>query len=155
MEPIEITAVLVRWIHLSAVVVAIGGAVFMRFVLMPAAHAALSDDAKKQLHPRLVGRWKHFVHVNVTLLFLTGAFNIYMAVRDGVHPMPYHAILTVKLILALTVFFLAIALTGTGPGFAKLRAQRAKWMTVFVVLAAIIILLSGVLKAVHFSAVAS
>ncbi len=154
MQTFDIVAIMVRWLHLSAVVVAIGGAFFMRFVLMPSAAAALSDDVRKQLHAQLMRRWARIVHVNVALLLTTGVFNVYVAIRHDVAPMPYHAILLVKIIMAFAVFFLASTLSGSRPGFAKIREKGRTWVGVLIALGAAIILLSSVLKALHVSAAA-
>ncbi len=155
MELVSVLAVLSRWVHLLSVIVAIGGAIFMRFGLMPAADAVLSAETRDRLRSRIMARWKTFVHVSVALLIVTGAFNFYMSVRDGVEPMPYHAVFGVKLIMALAVFFFAIALTGSSPGFAKLREQSKKWTSVLIGLAVVIIMLSGVLKPIHQGAVST
>jgi hypothetical protein len=63
--------------------------------------------------------------------------------------MPYHAIFGVKFLAALGVFFIASVLVGTGQGLAALRAKRAKWLTVLLVLAGVIIILSGILNRVR------
>ena len=141
-----------RWLHIVSVVVVIGGAVFMRFALMPAAHSVLPDDLHDKLRSRLMARWKRVVHVCVAILIVTGSFNFYLTFHDNVKPIPYHPILGVKLIGAAVVFFLAIALTGSSPGFSKLRQESGKWMSVQIALAAVIILLSGLMKAVHQAA---
>lgn len=155
MQAFDVVAVMVRWVHLLAAVVTIGGAFFMRFVLMPSAQAALSDDMRKELHARLVQRWKHIVRVNIALLLGTGAFNFVVAIRHDVSPMPYHPIFLVKVLMAFAVFFIASALAGSSPGFAKMRERGRMWVGVLIALGAAIILLSGVLKAIHFSAAAA
>ncbi len=147
-----ILALISRWLHIASVVVAIGGAVFMRFALMPAAHSVLSEDLHDRLRSQVMARWKTVVHVCVAILIMTGAFNFYIAFHDNVKPIPYHPLLGVKLIGAVVVFFLAIALTGSSPGFSKLRQKSGKWLSVLIALAALIILLSGLMKAAHQAA---
>ena len=144
MEPLDIIAIVVRWIHLLSVIVAIGGMIFMRLVLMPSAEAVLSPEVRKELHAALVSRWKRFVHVCIALLIITGSFNFYITFQDGVKPIPYHPIFGVKVILAFGVFFLASALTGSSPGFASIRENGKKWSAVLIALALLAILLSGV-----------
>lgn len=148
MDGLTIVALLSRWVHLLSAIVAIGGAIFTRFALMPAA-AALPAEAHEQLRSRLMPRWRKLVHTCVGLLLVTGSFNFYMAIHDGVKPMPYHPIFGVKFLAALGVFFFAIALTGTSPGFAKLRQNNKKWLGVQIALAVLVVLLSGVLKVLH------
>lgn len=152
MEPLDVLAMVVRWIHLLSVVVAIGGVIFMRFVLMPSAQAVLAPDVRTELHAKLVARWKRVVHVCIALLIITGSFNFYITFSDGVKPMPYHPIFGVKLILAFSVFFLASALSGSSPGFAAIRENSKKWSAVLIALAVLAIMLSGVLRAIHIAA---
>jgi len=144
-------ALVSRWIHIISVVIAIGGAIFIRIALIPAATQVLSPEVYDTLRSATIQRWKKLVHTCIALLIITGGYNFYMAFQDGVKPMPYHAIFGVKVILALAVFFYAIALTSSGPGFAKLRKNGKTWLGVQIGLAILVILLSGVLKYVHYA----
>lgn len=155
MSIINIIALLSRWVHILSVVVAIGGSIFMRFALMPAADESLSAEQHGLLRAGIMKRWRMAVHTCVALLLITGSFNFYMTFRDGVKPIPYHPIFGLKLILAFTVFYYAIALTSSSPGFARLREQRRKWLGVQIALAVAAILVSGVLKAIHQAAIAA
>lgn len=152
MEPFDVLAIVVRWVHLLSVVVAIGGTIFMRFVLMPSAQEALTPDVRTALHAKLITRWKRVVHICIALLIITGSFNFYVTFGDGVKALPYHPIFGVKLILAFSVFFLASALSGSSPGFAGIRENSKKWSAVLIALAVLAIMLSGVLKAIHVAA---
>ncbi len=139
-----------RWAHVSAAIVAIGGAAFTRWALMPAARAALSDEQHQQLREASRARWSRIVYVCIALLLVTGAINfLILALPPKIEPMPYHAIFGVKFLAALGVFFLASALVGRAPGLEALRHARAKWLSVILVLAAVIVLLSGVLSQVR------
>jgi uncharacterized membrane protein len=139
-----------RWLHIAAVIVAIGGTVFIRFVLHPSLKPALSDDAAASLRGALFRRWGRVLHVCIAILILTGTYNA--IVQFPRHPAVaghapvYHMIFGVKLLLALGLFFIAIALTGRSQAFEGMRARRPFWMAVNVALAAVIVLLSNVLK---------
>ena len=155
MDLIDLPAILSRWVHILCVVVVVGGAVFMRVVLMPAADEALSPELHEQLRARVIRRWKKIVHAGVALLMVSGGYNFYMAIHDQVPPKPYHAIFLAKLLMALAVFFFAVALTSSSPGFARLRENSRKWLGVQITLAVLIIMLSGVLKSLHQAALAA
>ncbi len=91
-----------------------------------------------------------FVHSSIAMLMLTGAFNFFMlAILPKIETIPYHPIFGVKVLAALLVFFLSIALAGRSPGFEKMRQNRRKWLSVIVALAALIVFLSGVLSQVR------
>ncbi len=150
MEKINFALLVSRWIHIGAAIVAIGGATFLLFVLLPSAKGVLDDDSDRRLHEAVRGRWMRLVHASIGMLLLTGAFNFVMlALPPKIDPIPYHPIFGVKVLAALLVFFLSIALAGRSPGFEKMRRNRRKWLSVIVALAALIVFLSGVLSQVR------
>ena len=122
----------------------------MRFALMPAASATLDDATHERFREAVRMRWAMFVHACVAILFLTGALNfLLMALPPKIKPMPYHAIFGVKFVAAMGVFFIASVLVSRGRGLAKMRAGRARWLTVLIALGAFIVLVSGVLNQVR------
>jgi uncharacterized membrane protein len=58
----------------------------------------------------------------------------------------YHALIGTKIILAFAIFFIASALVGRSAGTQKFRDASAKWKSVVLLLAALIIAASGFLK---------
>jgi uncharacterized membrane protein len=139
-----------RWFHLAAVIVAVGGTVFIRFVLHPAIRSSLSEDAAQPLREAFLRRWGRVLHACIAVLIATGTYNA--VVQLPRHPvvsgqMPvYHAVFGLKLLLALGLFFIASALTGRSRTFEGMRKKRPFWLGVSVALAAGIVLLSNVLK---------
>lgn len=142
----ELLTIVSRWAHIIAAVTAIGGSFFMRLVLLPAARDTLSDENHGLLQQAVLKRWKMIVHSSIALLLLSGGYNLYLAMQDHATQSTYHMIFGVKLLAALTVFFLAIALTGKSAAFAPIRQQRIRWTGVICMLGLLIILLSGVLR---------
>lgn len=134
-----------RFIHIATAIVMVGGTVFMRFVLMPAA-ADLPQAEHDQLRQRLLARWKRVVHGGIALLAMSGIYNYMQAIPKHKGDGLYHGLIGTKILLALVVFFIASALVGRSAAFDKIRQQRAKWMAVIVVLAAVIVGLSGFAK---------
>ena len=124
----------------------------MRVALIPAAAEALSADAHQKLREALRARWAKVVFICIGVLLLTGSANFLMlALPPKIHPIPYHPIFGVKFFAALAVFFIASALVGRSPGTEKMRAERAKWLSRLLVLAGIVVLLSGVLSQVRLA----
>lgn len=137
--------VLSRFIHVAAAIVMVGGTVFMRFVLMPAAKE-LPEAEHDQLRQRLLARWKRVVHGGIALLLLSGLYNYMQQIPKHKGDGLYHALLGTKMLLALGVFFIASALVGRSATFEKMRQNRAKWMGLIVLLSALIVGISGFLK---------
>jgi uncharacterized membrane protein len=143
-------AVFSRWLHLSAVMIAVGGTFFLRVVLHPAAQAALGDDARQALRDRLLRRWARVVHVAILVIILSGTYNLVLLLPRH-KPVPgqmplYHVLLGPKLLLAGVLFFIAIAVTGRSRTFEGMRKRRPLWLAVNLVIAGLVVLLSNILK---------
>jgi uncharacterized membrane protein len=141
--------VLSRWIHVGTAIVVVGGTVFLRLVLMPAA-ARLSDEAHETLRGHLMRTWKFFVHIGIVLFLVSGFYN-YIAVSIPRHKGAsdagfYHGLIGTKILLAFVVFFLAEALVGRSAAFEGMRHNRKTWLGVIILLAAAIVCISGFLK---------
>ncbi len=137
--------VLSRFLHVAAAIVMVGGTVFMRFLLMPAAKE-LPEAEHDQLRQRLLARWKRVVHIGITMLLLSGLFNYMQQIPKHKGDGLYHALLGMKMLLALAVFFIASVLVGRSATFEKMRQNRAKWMGLIVLLSALIVGISGFVK---------
>lgn len=149
MEPSSLILYTVsRVFHVGTAIVMVGGAFFLRFVLLPAAQLTLSDDVHARLRSAVIGTWKKVVHIGIGLLLLSGALNYYRVLAEGTHkgdPL-YHALLGTKILLAMAIFFIASALVGRSAAFDGMRRNVAKWLTINLLLAAIIVAISGFLK---------
>lgn len=138
--------VLARWFHVGAAVVLVGGSVFARFVLMPAA-AGLQESEHVALRERIMGRWRKVVMGGILLLLVTGFYN-YLAVTAPAHKGDglYHGLMGVKILLAFGAFFLASVLSGRSPRFETVRENAAWWLGVLILLTGIVIAIGGYLK---------
>jgi uncharacterized membrane protein len=137
--------VLSRFLHVMVAIVLVGGTVFMRFVLMPAAKE-LPDAEHDQLRQRLLARWKRVVHGGIAVLLLSGVYNYIQQRPNHVGDKLYHALMGTKFLFAIAVFFVASALVGRSATFEKLRQNRAKWMGLIVLLSVLIVGISGFVK---------
>jgi len=139
-----------RWIHITSAIVAVGGAAFARFALMPAASSTLSDDVHSRLREAIRVRWMKLLHTCIALLLITGGLNFWiLAVPPRIHPLPYLLIFGVKFLSALAVFWIAIGLSSRSAAFAIMHAARKKWLGILLALAFTIVLLSGLLSQIR------
>lgn len=134
-----------RWVHILSMVVAVGGTIFLRFVLHPAAVRVLSSEQMAELRSAVVARWRVVVHACVGLLLVSGGINFWMALLTKPEPV-YHALFGVKLLAAIVVFFLAIALTSSRMTLFADRSKALRWAAIMAAIAIGVIMLSGVLK---------
>jgi hypothetical protein len=139
-----------RWFHLAAAIVAIGGAAYARWAVLPAAQEVLDDAARARLHEAVRRRWLRVVLGCIAVLLVTGGINfVTLAMPPKIDPIPYHPIFGVKFLAALLIFFVASALVGRSPGLEAIRRHRAKSLNIILATAAVIILLSGVLSQIR------
>ena len=142
----DVLSLLSRWTHVGTAIVLVGGTCFLRFVLAPAA-AQLPDAEHQKLKELVMGTWKKFVHAGIALFLASGFYN-YLVVQAPNHKGDklYHALMGVKILLALGIFFFASALVGRSKSFEGMRKNAKLWQLVILILAAIIVGISGYLK---------
>jgi len=147
MPHIDILNVIVRWMHIVGAVIAVGGAIFAAFVLLPAVHP-IPQEARPSFLEAIRKGYARLVMIAVTLLVLSGFFN-YIRNEMPAHKGQgaYHALMSVKILFAFIVFFLASALTGRSPAFEKFRQRRKRYLTLNILLAFTILALGAVLRA--------
>jgi hypothetical protein len=152
------TLLLLRWAHVLAAIVAMGGLVFARFALVP----ALSDlDAatRDRIHESIRRRWLPWVIGAITVLLASGLANFLLfngrVKADGwaggywMRQHGYHALFGAKFLLAMVAFYFASGLVGRGAGTQWIRDDRAKWLSVTLGLTLAVVLLSGWMRQLH------
>ncbi|MCC6488873.1 MAG: hypothetical protein IT364_15345 [Candidatus Hydrogenedentes bacterium] len=144
----DILALIMRWAHILSAVTAVGGVFFIRFVLMPSAQAALSQEAHESLRAAILKRWQHIVHTCILLFLVSGFYNYLMITRHLHEDQPlYHMLFGIKFLLALAVFTLALMLSSTRSWSSAVRANARFWLAVLAFLAVAVIAMSSVMRA--------
>jgi len=144
MEP-SFLDVISRIVHVFTAITLVGGSVFMAFVLGPAADA-LGDETHDRLREQVVKRWKKFLHGGIALFILSGLYNYFAMIPKHKGDGLYHGLVGGKMLLALGIFFIASALAGRSQAFAGMRAKRGMWLKILVLLAAVVVAISGFVK---------
>ncbi len=156
----EVLALLSRWLHILAAMAAVGGPLFIRFALIPAVDETLPESERKALHARLRKRWSRVVMAAIALLLITGLYN-FILLRNasqawgpswqsgGENARLYQILFGIKVLLALGVFFLASALTGSSAAFEPIRAKARMWVTITLLLGVLIVCISGQMRMLH------
>jgi len=137
--------VLSRWLHIGSVIVLVGGSAFMWLVLLPAA-AELPEDQRQALKERVFARWRKIIGVGIGLIILSGLYNYIRAMPLHRGQGLYHGLIGTKIILALIVFFITSALAGRSEKFEPMRRHAKTWLGVLLLLAAIVVGISGYVK---------
>ena len=143
--PLDVIAIVSRIVHVTTAIVLVGGSAFSLFALAPAL-AGMSEDVRRSVAEAVGQRWKRFVHIGVVLFLVSGLYNYMQAIGNHRGDSLYHALLGIKMLAALIVFFIAAALVGRTPRLEPIRQQRQKWLGILVALAMLIVAISGFVK---------
>ncbi len=134
---------IMQWIHLSAAVAGIGGMAFLVVILVPSLRQA--EPAQREAVIRAVlMRFRWVTWTVIILLIASGIYNMSLVWEApwGI----YWKILTLKIILALAVFLIALCLTVPLKSLNWFRARREKWLAVALGLGMAVILISAYLR---------
>lgn len=134
----------VQWIHLSAAVLGIGGIAFMHIILLPSARV-LNPDQREILLKAVTGKFRWVSWSVILLLLASGLYNV----RQFYWEVPWgHSwkVLTVKIVLALLLFIIVLALTLPLKFLNWFRARRQMWLAIALTLAMTVILISAYLR---------
>jgi uncharacterized membrane protein len=142
----EMISVLSRWAHIGTAIVLVGGTCFLRLVLAPAA-CQLPEEERSKLMERVRDTWKKYVHIGIALFIVSGFYN-YLVVQLPLHKGDgkYHMLIGTKILLAFATFFFAEALVGRSKSFEALRKNARFWQLVIILLAAVVVAISGYAK---------
>lgn len=145
---------LLRWFHILPAIALAGGVIFMRWPLA-AASTELDEVSRTNLHNSLRRRWSKVVMITSTLLLVTGLVNAVRIITGDqifagypeVKPTgAYHALVAVKLLLALALMMISSLLAGRSSLAEKLRQKANFWMNVNLALVVVIVLVGGAMK---------
>jgi hypothetical protein len=95
------------WLHLSSVVLLIGGAIGCRLSFRAAA-TVMSQESLNKFGDAAAARFRGVILLTILLLVATGIYNY---VHTGAHSVRYHILLAIKLLLVLHIFAATLAST--------------------------------------------
>ncbi len=134
----------VQWIHLGAAVLGVGGIAFLHIILLPSARA-LNPDQRETLLKTVMGKFRWVSWSAIVLLLISGLYNV----RQYYWELPWGRewkLLVVKIILAMLVFTIALALSLPLKFLKWFRARRQMWLAIALTLAMMVILISAYLR---------
>ena len=142
----DVLGIALRWAHIAGAILAAGGAAFIAFVMLPSM-ACLDEEGRRNLHEQVRRRFSKIYSFAILLLLVSGIYNYVfkeMAAHKG--QSLYHALMGVKILLAMVVFFLGSVLLGQSPAFEGLRAKRKLYIRLNLFLIAIIVAIGAILR---------
>ena len=135
----EALNVLMRWLHITSVVVLIGGVLYARLIVAPAA-ASLAAAEQEVLGDAMAARFRALLYLAVLFLLASGVYNLFLNLGRG--PL-YQSLLGIKMLLVLHVF--AVGFLIVKPK----NPKRTRQLTGIMISGVIIIVISAVLRQLH------
>jgi uncharacterized membrane protein len=135
---------LVQWMHVTAAVIGVGGMAFLLFILMPSL-GALDPEHRDLLTKQVMDRFRWVIWSAIIVSLVSGLYSIRQYYWEAAWGKSW-ALLAVKIILALFVFEVALALTLPFKLFDRVRARQQMWLSIAVGLAVAIIFISAYLR---------
>lgn len=138
-------ALLSRVAHTSCAATLLGGLIYLRFVLAPA--AASADEPESVAFAGRRRTWAGCVAVCTALLLASGVYNLllFMKAYPGL-PKLYHPLFGVKFLLALGVMTIAALLAGKTNLARKMQGSMKRWSGIAIKLALAIFVISAMLR---------
>jgi uncharacterized membrane protein len=137
-------ATVMQWVHLMAAVVGLGGMGFMLLILIPSL-GVLGAEQREALSRAVTGRFRWATWGAVTLLLVTGLYNIRRYYWEEPWDRAWR-LLTLKILLSFGLFGIVLALTIPLRWFEPLRARRQMWLLVAFILGLVVVLISAYLR---------
>ncbi len=137
--------ILMQWIHLSAIAIALGGAFYSYFVLLPALQT-LSDPEKKILFEKTQSQFRRVVWICVLLITISGLVNFIKVHQVLFTPSLKRTLLLTKVVLVLVLVGILTILNTSFSWVKPFQARRKQWLITNILLAITIIGLSVWLK---------
>jgi uncharacterized membrane protein len=133
-----------QWVHVTAVVLSVGGMAFLLIVLIPGI-GDLQPEQRERLSKQVTERFRWVLWSSMAIILLSGLYNIreyYWEVAWG----KSWELLTVKIVLAGVVFAIGLAVTLPFKLFDWARARRQIWLAIAVGISVVVIFISAYLR---------
>lgn len=136
-----------RIFHILGAIVLVGGVFYLRMIVAPRLRASDADGGADIWFAGRREVWAKWVAIATVLLLVTGLFNYWQIIRSNERmASSYHAIMGIKILLALAVFFIAALLAGKTALAEQLRQKMKLWLSVCLAAGVIVVILAGVLR---------
>lgn len=130
--------VLMRWLHITAVIVIVGGFAYARFAIAPALASLPPLDAAA-FSNRVAALFRPLLYSALGVVLLSGLYNY---LTKPFYPPHYHAVIGVKFLFVLHLFAASVMYTIPNANEAK-RVRRLNWL---VISGLVVVAISAVLR---------
>ena len=100
----DVLLLIIRWLHAVAAVAWVGGGIFYLLILRPSLRSS-NEDSEGAVR-RVGEQFRHLVNTAIAVLLVTGVILTLSRLTSDYGGIPYVVVLTIKIVLALYMFYL-------------------------------------------------
>jgi uncharacterized membrane protein len=134
-----------RLLHILGAIILLGGVFYLWSVVAPGLQAS-GGAAGDGWFSGNRGTWAKWVGITSLALLATGLFNFVWNVKTYQLPVSYHMLVTLKIVLALVVFFLASVLAGRSGLAERLRTNMKFWLSICVLTGILVVFIGSFMR---------
>ena len=141
---VEFLPLISRWLHILAAIVLMGGTVFLRFTVVPVLN---NEKDQESWFAPMRSSWSKLVMMSILFLLASGLYNT--AIKSMTYELvggPYLILLSIKILLALVIFFLVSVLSGRSRLAVKFRSEGSKWYNLTIAAMLLLVCVAGYMK---------
>ncbi len=135
-----------RVLHILSSIILLGGIFYLLLVVAP---RIVASGGRADADTWFAGNraaWAKWVGIATAVLFVTGLFNFVTNVTTYKLVPSYHMFGTLKILLALVVFFFAAILAGKTALAESFREKMKFWLTVTMLVGLVIVIIGSVMR---------
>jgi hypothetical protein len=133
-----------RVLHVASSIILLGGIFYLLAVVAPRA-IANGGNADAWFNGNRAA-WAKWVGITTTLLLVTGLFNFVTIIQANEIAKSYHMLGTMKILVALVIFFFAAILAGKTALAESFRERMKYWLTVTMLVGLLIVVIGSVMR---------
>lgn len=136
-----------HWLHLLGAIAAVGSAITLRLVILPALNG-LEADVREEFEKTVRRKLTPIVHGSMLILIVTGFINLAHIIQGGLGEQSglYLSVFMLKVVLSFGIFYVAVMLTIASPSLETFRTNRGRWLLINILLGAVVVFLASVLR---------
>ena len=139
--------ILSRWLHISAAVVAVGGLIYARFVLMPAMES-LASEQRALLADQIAKRLRPIAMTTIVVMIVSGVYNLLRVLQADPAP-GYHMVFGIKFLIAGHVLGMLYVASVPPSGDAARDGKRSRLLLGGTISGLVVLALGAYLRSLH------
>lgn len=137
-----------RWVHILGAAILVGSPFIMWMGIYPAS-AKLPEDQRREFLEAVNKPWRMFLGLVILLQIVSGVYWLLVVEHMNREPPIYQALLGVKMLSAIALFFVLSVLAGRAKAFEEFRRKAPMWAGIAVALGILTVICASSMRMVN------